>query len=148
MSNSTSEEGVVSPLVHRFKDLYLSIFVLFFRVFADSWSPRTNAMKGVNGITLVEFVIAVSVSDLVQVQTGRHLALNRWVIGFAFVMVALVNRHFLVVRGSGVAFEREFNSFGKSKRIALRSVSVGLVLATAVIFFFSAAAYHRAIGIR
>jgi hypothetical protein len=127
-----------------FKELYLSVFVLFFRIGAGQWPSYMNAdaHKGVAGVTIIEVLLVASLINWIQIIGGHRLELNRWMPGIAAVVLYCANYYFFVVRGSGIAYEREFSGFRKGKRIALRLAVIVILLVTLAVFF-SSAAYHR-----
>jgi hypothetical protein len=129
------------------RELYLSLFVLFFRIGAGQWPAFMNAdaFNGVTGLTVIESFFALSVSGWIESVAGRHLDLNRWEIVIAVLAIFCANYYFLIFKGVGVAFEKEFNHFPKSKRVALRLAAIGIVLAIGVFFFLSGIVFRRSL---
>lgn len=142
-----SDENIVISVMRRLREVYLSVFVLFYRYFAGQWSATMNAHKGVAGVSIVQGVIVITLENWIGAFTGRRLELDRWVLWIVIVLIYAANYYFLVIGGTGVAFEKQFGTFPKSKQITLRLAAIGIFLATGIIFFFSAAAYHRALHV-
>jgi hypothetical protein len=133
-------------LMRGIADIYLSIFVLFFRV--SRWRTSSKASSAVVGVAVVDYVLALSLVIWAAIMTGHPLKLSPWVVGIIFLIFCSANYRFLVIRSHGVAFEKQFCGFQKSKQTTLLSVAAGILLATVAIFSFSIQAYHRTFGIR
>jgi hypothetical protein len=106
---------------------------------------KTNS--AVFGVSLIESMLAFSIMLWIHVLTSHRLEVNRWLVVFAVFPIYYANQYFLVARGSGVAFEKEFSLFPKSKRIILRSAAIGIFIATLTILFSSIAEYRGTFGV-
>lgn len=106
-----------------------------------------NAMKGVMGITIIESVLGMSLAFWVAIITHSRVIWFPW--GSSVFMLALyfVNVHFLVSRGTGVEFEKKFNTFSVAKRTVLICAAVAILLTTGGIAYISGAAYRHAFNI-
>jgi hypothetical protein len=131
------------------KDLYLSTFVLFYRLNAGQWPARMNAdtHKAVVTLSFIDFLLVFSAVTLFRLFTGHETRLNPWVGTVSLIPILMVNYYYLVIRGHGLAFERKFDKFHKQKRTILRAGAICVVVAVFTGFFLSVEAYHRALGI-
>jgi len=143
--NMKRQECTTRSLVRLLTESYLTIFVLYFRLGGGQWPPSMHAdeHKGVGGVTIVELVLILSLAAWVSAATGYHLVWVELEAVVVFLVLYFVNFYFLVVRGSGVAFEKHFNNFPSIKRIALRSAAIGIMVIIWGIFFIAAATYHQ-----
>lgn len=128
------------------REIYLSIFVVFYRVLGGLWPTEFNAdaHKGSTGITFVECLLVFSLFDWMQISIGHRVEINPLIAGIAAATLYFTNNYFLVSRGSGIAFEKQFNHFGLRKRIALRLCGIAVVLAAILSIYVSTTAYRRA----
>lgn len=124
------------------KQIWFAIFVTFFRI--TRWRGDMQAHAAIAGILIVEGFLLISISCWAQVLLGRQLTLARWVVWPAVALLYAVNYYQLVVKGSGLAFNREFSRLSQRRQIALYSAVGLLVAVTVTIFFMSLATYHRA----
>jgi hypothetical protein len=122
--------------MRQLNEIYLSVYVLFFRIGAGQWPSHVNAdaHKGVAGVAVVEIILLITLLDWIQSLSG-HFGINRWVPGIAAVVIYAINYYFLVIRGNGVAFEKQFGSFRKSKRLTLRLAAIGISVVTLALYF-------------
>lgn len=122
------------------KELYLTVFVLFFRFAKQSWSDHTNACKGAAGITLFQWTLLGSAILWISAFTGTDISglskLTFYILCFGSY---LLNYRFLVLRGYGMEFERAFGHFEARKRrlliiggLVLVVLSYGVAFASAV----------------
>ena len=128
------------------KELYLSVFVLFFRIGASNWSADVNEFKGAAGISVVECALAIIVYGWAQMFLGYHSVLNRWFMAVSFIAVYGINYYALVVRNVGIDFEKRFNTFSRGRQIFLYSVAIGIVLAIGILFYFSGIKHRAMLG--
>jgi len=134
------------------KELYLSIFVLFFWLGVDekpfSKSSR-NALRGAVGISLIEMFLSFSAISWIEIATGRRDILDKYIWLFAIACMALyfTNLHFLATRGSGLAFAKHFKHFPKIKRVLLLSAAAVIFLTSAIVMFLSITAFQKAFNI-
>jgi hypothetical protein len=131
--------------MHLLKELYLSVFLLFFRI--TLWKGRMKASMAAICVSVVEGLLALTLWTWVQTITHLDFEPSRWIILFFFLLIAGPGDYFLVVRGHGEAFDKQFQHFGKSKRIALYVAATCVVALTGIAFYLSATAFHRAFNI-
>jgi hypothetical protein len=141
MIHAAPKADVGHSIMRSLKELYLSIFVLFFRI--SRWRGSMKARTAAAGLTIVEGLLAVSLSTWVAAATHQLVEVNRWIIGGAFVVLYLLNDQFLVDQGRGVAFEKQFSSFPAAKRTVLYLAAIGIVLATGIALYLSVVDYHQ-----
>jgi hypothetical protein len=132
-----------SNAVYQLKEIYLSVYVLFFRIGGGQWPSHVNAdaHKGVAGVAVVEGILLITLVDWIQSIAG-NFGIGRWVPGIVGVVIYAINYYFLVIQGNGVAFEKQFGSLPKSKRLTLRLVAVGIFVATLALYFAAHAKSH------
>ncbi len=148
MRHASSRANVSYSIMRALKDLYFSIFVVFYKYSADHWSADMNAMKGVTGISIFQALLAFCVSTWVEIFTGQRFKLDSWLIWMFIIPLWLTNYYYLVTRGSGVEFEKRFASFERVKRNTLYALAVGFLLVTTGVLIFSTVVYRQAFHIR
>ncbi len=140
MTHVTSKADVGHPIMRSLKELYLSIFVLFYRL--SGWDGRMKASTASICVSVVEGVLALTIWSWMQIAIHQYIELNHWLVMIFFFLIAGPGDYFLVVRGHGIAFEKQFYSFSKRKRIALYVSAIGIVVMTGIAFYLSVADYH------
>ena len=123
------------------KELYLTVFVLFFRFAKESWSDATNAWKGTAGVTLFQWTIVGGTIFWIAAFTATDISglsqLTFYILCFGSYFL---NYHFLVVRGYGTGFEHAFGQFEARKKRLLLIGGVLLVVLSYGFAFASAVA--------
>src|ERR1041385_3294162 len=117
MSRSLLVANLGRPLMLPLRELYLSIFVLFFRI--SRWRGDMKARAAAGLLSIIEGSLVASLVMWSEVGMGQHVPMKRWVGGIGFVILYLLNDHFLVDRGRGTAFEQQFRSFRATKQTIL-----------------------------
>jgi hypothetical protein len=132
-------------MIRFLKELYLTEFIVFYRASQKSWSHGYNAGKGAAGVSLFVGIILMCITLWIEIFTGNQFLpiLNRWETWIGFLAFVLVNYYFLVIRGHGIRFEREFNNLKKSKRMFLQVSCFVVSLISAGFFIYSAHAYQH-----
>jgi hypothetical protein len=127
------------------KELYNSIFVLFFRLGAGQWPKEMNAdvHKGVAGVSVLEIMLLMSAFSWIQIFLGQQLQLNPLLLGTAVFALYTFNYYLLHLSG-GIAFEKQFSHLKKERRIALLSWAVVVILMAIVILSFSVVRFRSA----
>jgi hypothetical protein len=140
-----SNENVRHSFFYRLEELYLTFFVLFFRI--SRWKGRVKAGTAASGVAIVMWVIVLSVWACVQTVTHNDNIPSRWIVGGAAFLSAIANDYYLVTLGRGVAFEKHFRDFHALKRTVLYLAAISIVVVAGTAFYLSTAAYHRLLGI-
>lgn len=150
MSPTSPKFGAGYFVLCRATELYLSVFVLFYRIAAGLWPKAFNAdaHKGVAGLTMVEGLFALSIYSWLEIAMRRRFEVNPLLIGAALALIYFCNNHFLVGRGIGIKFENRFSEFPRIKRIVLRLGALGVVLIAATAFYLSMAMHQKVFDIR
>ena len=127
-----------------FTDIYLSVFVLFFRIGQNSWSPMTNTAKAVGGVTWLQFTFLVGLIAWLYYFTGDRLLLSmsRPTGYILFGIIYLLNYYLLVTRHAGTRFELDFRVFAYRRRFTLLTASIALVIICFGFALFSAYYVH------
>jgi len=141
-----SFKGFLRFVVRAISEVYLTIFVLSFRLGARE-SPAANARKGVIGISLIEGLPIVSALSWLQTQTGQALPPGSWQIWALALLPFLLNHYLLVINGCGTSFEKNFNMRQRRERVLLRSAALTVVVMTIAITYFTATALRKKYGI-
>jgi hypothetical protein len=125
------------------KNIYLTVYTLFFRVAGDSWTPAINACKAIVGVTLIQWALLVVISAWAQWWWGVKLLLgfNTWIINVLLFSSFGLNYYFLVGRGHGEEYGRELASLDKRQRRWRYAVGI---TATAIIMGFLIASFYLA----
>lgn len=145
MSHALSQTTIDRLAMSALKEIYLSIFVLFYRI--SRWDGRMKAGAAslfVSGVTLL-LVLALWAG--LQIASHQHISLNRWVVGGGSAAIAMLNDYFLVVQGCGATFDKQFRHFGKRKQVTLSVIAIGSVVMTVIAFFLLVANYHQAFNL-
>lgn len=126
------------------KEVYLSVFVLFFRIGQNSWSFTSNAAKAVAGITWLQFTLLIGLTAWLYYFTGNKLflAASRPAFYLLFGIICLVNYYVLVTRAAGTHFVSEFRTFEYRRRSILVATSIALVIFSFGFALFSAYYVH------
>jgi hypothetical protein len=150
MANAQNDEGTLglAPRVS-LKEIYLSLFVLFFRINKGAWPEYVKAdeHKGVAGITLLQGSLAIAASNFTQVLAGHQIVLDAGAAGLMVLPVYFLNSYFLVERGAGTAFEKEFSGFARKKQTTLYLVATAITLLIVAALVLSIAVYRSAFAI-
>lgn len=131
---------MVSP-----RQLYLSIYVLFFRLVRGAWpaAMRAEAYNGAFGITLLGFFLFVTVGIWLELLTGSTLFLMGYVL-FPFSMLLFAgNVFFLIKKGYGTEFESEFTNMPDKKRKTLKALATSIVVGVVALFVYSLTLYMK-----
>jgi hypothetical protein len=128
-----------------FREVWLSIFVLFFRI--SRWKGSMKATSATAGPAMLEAVLAVSGLCWLEIVLHHRFYINKWLIGVLGAIIFWVNSHVLVGRGSGLKFEKEFSEFSSPKQAALFSGAALTTVAIGFFLYFTVTVYHRAFGI-
>lgn len=128
-----------------FKEIYLTAFTIFFRTGGAAWTPGINAGKGVVGVAMIEWLVLIGLVSWIEVLVGTRflLGISKWATIIVFLALCAANHYPLVARGHGTAFEREFASLQKSRKILLL-VFCAIIIGVAIAFFVYTAQVHRA----
>lgn len=109
------------------KDIYYSVFSVFFRASSSDWSESMNCWRGVLGVTLVEWALIMLFNIWFQYFTQVNLLFQVGKIGFNVLLVLsfCLNYYILVTRGTGVEFQHGLSALNAAQR--RRSVITGSV---------------------
>jgi hypothetical protein len=131
------------------KDLYLSIFAVFFRTGPGLWPRRFSPAdhQGILAVLFVQTIVVGLIYAWMGVLFEQRLALNRWVFWPLSICGYALNYYILVRKGVGLKFVRRFDEFPRSKRIALRFWVAAVFAVLLALVFVTADIYHRAVGI-
>jgi cytochrome c biogenesis factor len=124
------------------KELYLSIFVMFYRM--SRWRGSMKARTAASGLTIVEGFFATGIGLWVAAPKHQFIRTSGWIVAFALVLLYLLNDYLLVDQGRGIAFEQEFRGFPLVKRTLLYVVAVGIALSSVAVIFVSIISYRDA----
>lgn len=121
------------------KQFYLSVFLIFFRIGHNSWSPIVNSAKGVAGVTLVQIALLAAMACWVQYfNDASSSRIPMPVFYLISAVLAWVNYHLLVTRGDGVRYEKEFQTFPTRKKASALFSGIGIFLFCFGLLVFSA----------
>jgi len=146
-------ERALSPRASVIRELYLALFVLFFRLDVRRWPSYANAnangYNGALGISLVETFAALSVLFWFEIVSGYRFGLDSrlGLVALGIFAVYFTNLYFLIDRARGVALEREFACLSRRKRVALLAAAAAIFVASAAVFYLSLGLYQTAFGI-
>jgi hypothetical protein len=132
--------------MHLFKELYFSVFVLFFRM--SGWDGRLKAGTASMCVSTVEGLLALAVWDWVQTKTHHYIALSGWIVAGIFAALFVMNGFIFVTSGYGLEFEQRFHNLSRQRQTALYATSVIIVVTVVISFFVSVSEYHEVFNIR
>jgi hypothetical protein len=126
------------------REVYLGIFVLFFRIGQNSWSYTSNVAKAVAGITWLHLMLLIGLIAWLYFFSGDKLllAIPRPAFYILFGILTLLNYYTLVTRGVGTRFEAQFASFGHRHRVLLLATSLAIIVCTFGFAIFSGYYVH------
>jgi len=130
--------------MERLREVYLTVFVLFFRIGQHSWSATTNAAKGAAGITWLQFMLLITVAAWLYFFTGdrRLITISSPLFYVLFGAIYLLNYYTLVARQTGLRFESAFKTMGSRHRSLLVVTSVGFIVFSFGLALVSASYVH------
>lgn len=129
------------------REVYLSIFVLFYRYFGGNMSESSKAMRGSVGLMLFQAILALDLLGFACIWWHQKFKPNPVVAMLLAAALYGLNYYVLVVKGSGVNFEKQYRAFSQQKRIALRLVALTFFVGAWVLFFAMVSTYRKAFGI-
>jgi hypothetical protein len=126
------------------KELYLTVFVLFFRFAKQSWSNDMNAWKATAAVTLVQWTLLGAAILWIAAFAGySHLSgISRLSFFAVFLITYLFNYRTLVAQGYGSQFEQQFGQFGTRKKTVL------IIAGLAIVVFSFAFAFATVVALR
>jgi hypothetical protein len=118
------------------KELYLTVFVLFFRFARQSWSDDMNAWKATAWITLFQWALVGGGILWIAALAGypRLTGLSQLSFLILWFVTYFLNHRVLVIHGYGVKFERHFGQLESRKKTLLVTTAI---LVTVVSFAFA-----------
>jgi hypothetical protein len=124
------------------REIYLTAFISLSWV--GGWDLRTNRAASSAVIALIESGLLFEVASLSHDVHGTTIfsIIPKWVVLVSYLAIGALNHYMLIVRGSGIKFEREFSQFKKTKKVYLLTTSVIMML-TAIAFVLYSASVHR-----
>jgi hypothetical protein len=102
-----------------------------------------DAHFGAAGVTVTQGFLALISINWVEISTNHRIKMSLWMGAAVATVLYSVNDYLLVWRGSGVAFEEQFKSFSKTKKITLYTVAAAIVVAVWILFFVTASVYQE-----
>lgn len=131
-------------MIRFLKEIYLTGFTILFKL--SRAKKITYKVGGAAAIlTLIEWFNLLNIWLCVEMFVGKQFLphFSEPEVWLAFFALGFLNIYVLFVRGHGIAFEREFNKFGKSRRILLMVSCAVLLLATIVFSIYSISAHRH-----
>jgi hypothetical protein len=106
---------------HALRDIYLSIFVAFFRIGQRNWSSDMNRYKAAVGMSLFHAFLLMAASAWLAyfVRHARLPNIPRLTFCGAFVAFYALHCYVFIRRRYGIAFEHAFRSFERPRQIRL-----------------------------
>jgi hypothetical protein len=141
MSRAPTQVDASHPIMRTLSELYLSIFVLFYRI--TLWRDRMKYIAASIGTSIFTIFPAVAFLISIQLATGYYMdeKVAYWTlagVGFAAIMASnsYLDRHAL-------EFEKQFRGFSKRKRIGLYLGAVGIMVVTGIVFAIVGTEYRE-----
>src|ERR1700730_4377057 len=101
-------------------EIYLSIFVAFFRVGHRAWSLDMNTYKGALGMSLFHGFLLLGASFWAVYLTGTRLPdIPRLTFYAVFLAFYALHCYVIIRRQYGIAFEHAFKAFERRRQIRL-----------------------------
>ncbi len=135
-------------MIRFLKEIYLTGFTILFRL-SRAKKITYRAGGAITIITLIESFNLLSISSCIEMFVGKQFLprFSEPEVLLAFFVLGYLNLYFLITCGftfgHGIAFEREFDKLGKSRRILLMVSCAVLLLATIVFSICSISAHRR-----
>jgi uncharacterized membrane protein YbjE (DUF340 family) len=137
MSRAPTQIGAKRSIMRTLSEMYLSIFVLFFRI--TLWEGRMKSYTASILASMVPLFIAFTFWMSIELATGHELDLNRWVLVPIAAIFAIYGPSW---ERRGIEFEKHFCGFSRNKRIALQLAAAGIVVVTLISFFMVGTEYR------
>lgn len=125
------------------KDVYLSIFLIFFRL--SRWKGEMRSSSASIAVSVILGMLISIVWGEAQIALHERINLNRWLVISGLALAFGLNAH--VLRKAGAKFEQRFRTFAASKQLGLQVAAVLIVVSIVSALFASISSYHRAFGI-
>jgi hypothetical protein len=92
--------------------LYKMLFALFYKLGSGQWPAAFDAdvHKGVIGVSLLEAIFALSISNIIEAKSGHNLVFSHWWLWVFFLGLVGLNYYFLVSLKLGIDFLPEFRT--------------------------------------
>jgi hypothetical protein len=131
-------------MMHSIKNIYFTVFLLFFRFCHKAWSHEMNINKGVVGVTIVQGWLLVGTNTWLYYATGNKslMAIPKPFFFLFFALLFALNYYALVRHGRAEEFNGEFSKFPTRRKVFLIAAGVGLILLSFG-FMFVSASYIR-----
>jgi len=114
--------------VTTFWQVYLTIYLLFFRLNRNAWPPEFNAdqHKGTIGAALVLLFLLIALWTGTALAMGTALDIGKPAVVAITIGVLTGSYLVLIIKKAGIHFERDFDHQPPSRRIWLRAAATAL----------------------
>jgi hypothetical protein len=135
-------------MIRFLKEIYLTGFTILFKL-SRAKKITYRAGGAMTIITLIESFNLTNISSWIDIFAGKQIAprLSEPEYILVFLVLAYLNLYVLIVCGftfsHGLPFEHEFNNLKKSRKIALVTSCVVLLLDTIVFSIYSISAHRH-----
>jgi hypothetical protein len=126
-------------------EVYLSIFVLFFRL--SRWKGRMKSGTASMAVSVFLGMLIATIWAEAQIAFHQHINLNRWLAAGALASVFALNDYVLVAREVGTEFAQRFQRFATGKQIRLYVVAILIVIGSTAALFASISDYRHTFGV-
>lgn len=137
----------MQPMMQFIKEVYLTGFAIIFNR-ARVREVGYKAGGAICVVATVESLILMGVLFCLEMFFKKKLIFSKPIVIGALVAIFLVNEYILFIRGRGIKFAREFESFARTKRVVLEVRCAMTAVAAIVFFIFATLAYRRFFGIK
>jgi hypothetical protein len=126
--------------------IYQMLFAFFYELGSGQWPAAfdADAHKGVIGVSLLEAVFALSISNIIEATAGYKVVFSHWWLWGFFLAVVGLNYYFLVSLELGLKFIPELAHYPRRKRTLLYGIAFGMVLIVGILFLYSVKVFHHA----
>lgn len=127
-----------------FKEVYYSVFVLLFRL--SRWKGPMRILTASMGVSVLIGMLGVTIWSVVKIATHQHARMSWWVAVVVLGPLFAANHYFLVARGGGTEFEKQFRTFARNKQVGLYFAAILIVIGSVAGLFASIIEYHHFLG--
>jgi hypothetical protein len=132
-------------MIRFLKEIYLTAFVIINKCPTRRGNEYGRIGGAIGVVTLIEWLNIMNISSWIDIFAGKQIVprLSESEVWLTGLVLFFINVYVLFILRHGIKFEREFDHLKKSRKIALVTSCVVLLLATIVFTIYSTSDYRR-----
>lgn len=126
--------------------IYQILFAFFYEFRSGRWPAEfdADAHKGVLGVSLLEVIFALSISNIIEAKAGYRLVVPHWWIALIALGLFGVNYYVLISLKLGLKYLPVIAHYPRNKRVLLHSTAFVLIFVVGILFLYSVKVFHHA----